>query len=218
MIEECGEEVEVPTVSVLGAAAGAAGGSVAAKELRVEHKRFFFDVGSNQRGIFLRISEVTGANRASITVPQSGWAHMRDAIEDFMQQVSDVSLFSRCAVRASARLAAFAERIGDTSRRERLVIGAGLDVLGLFSGGNSVGEGSLSDWPVRLCRPLRSSSAAGCEGPGCEGPGIAAFPTHGLPDSREQHGARKIAKEGCRSSLAHLRQGGELRRLIHPPK
>lgn len=55
--------------------------------LYTSRHRFFFDVGSNQRGTFLRISEVTGANRASITVPHSGWAHMRDAIEEFMQQV-----------------------------------------------------------------------------------------------------------------------------------
>jgi hypothetical protein len=50
VLEESGEEVEVPTVSVLGAATGAVGGGVAAKELRVEHKRSeqrriaFFDI------------------------------------------------------------------------------------------------------------------------------------------------------------------------------
>ena len=29
-----------------------------AKEVRVEQKRFYFDVGSNNRGVFLRLSEV----------------------------------------------------------------------------------------------------------------------------------------------------------------
>lgn len=56
VIEESGEECDAPNVSVLDAASGAVGGGMVAKELRVEHKRFFFDVGSNQRGTFLRIS------------------------------------------------------------------------------------------------------------------------------------------------------------------
>ena len=30
-----------------------------AKEVRVEQKRFYFDVGSNARGVFLRLSEVS---------------------------------------------------------------------------------------------------------------------------------------------------------------
>lgn len=29
-----------------------------AKEVRVEQKRFYFDVGNNNRGVFLRVSEV----------------------------------------------------------------------------------------------------------------------------------------------------------------
>ncbi|EDO39605.1 predicted protein, partial [Nematostella vectensis] len=52
----------------------------ASRELRVEQKRFYFDVGSNARGVFLRISEVTANYRTSITVPKRGWAQIRDVI------------------------------------------------------------------------------------------------------------------------------------------
>ena len=33
-----------------------------AKEVRVEQKRFYFDVGNNNRGVFLRLSEVWKTN------------------------------------------------------------------------------------------------------------------------------------------------------------
>lgn len=35
------------------------------QHFRVENKKFFFDVGSNQRGVFLRISEVNDIKVAS---------------------------------------------------------------------------------------------------------------------------------------------------------
>lgn len=42
------------------------------QEMRVERKRFYFDCGSNDRGSFLRISEVTNRYRSSITIPKEG--------------------------------------------------------------------------------------------------------------------------------------------------
>ncbi|KAL2472233.1 Transcription factor Pur-alpha 1 [Abeliophyllum distichum] len=42
------------------------------KVIRADQKRFFFDLGSNNRGHFLRISEVAGSDRSSIILPQSG--------------------------------------------------------------------------------------------------------------------------------------------------
>ncbi|XP_032236388.1 transcriptional activator protein Pur-beta [Nematostella vectensis] len=59
----------------------------ASRELRVEQKRFYFDVGSNARGVFLRISEVTANYRTSITVPKRGWAQIRDVIGDFIDKM-----------------------------------------------------------------------------------------------------------------------------------
>ncbi|XP_066501804.1 purine-rich element binding protein Aa [Hoplias malabaricus] len=42
--------------------------------LSVDNKRFFFDVGSNKYGVFMRVSEVKPTYRNSITVPYKVWA------------------------------------------------------------------------------------------------------------------------------------------------
>lgn len=59
------------------------------REQRVEQKRFYFDVGSNTRGVYLRISEVTANYRNSITIPKRGWVSMRDIIDDFVKKMED---------------------------------------------------------------------------------------------------------------------------------
>ncbi|CAH3168287.1 unnamed protein product [Porites lobata] len=59
----------------------------ASREQRVEQKRFYFDVGSNARGVYLRISEVTANYRNSITIPKRGWASIRDIIDDFVKKM-----------------------------------------------------------------------------------------------------------------------------------
>ncbi|XP_078715700.1 transcriptional activator protein Pur-alpha-like [Lampetra fluviatilis] len=40
----------------------------------VDNKRFFFDVGANKYGVFMRVSEVKPSYRNSITVPLKAWA------------------------------------------------------------------------------------------------------------------------------------------------
>ncbi|GAB2211883.1 hypothetical protein Drorol1_Dr00025222 [Drosera rotundifolia] len=42
------------------------------KVIRADQKKFFFDLGSNDRGHYLRISEVAGSDRSSIILPLSG--------------------------------------------------------------------------------------------------------------------------------------------------
>lgn len=59
------------------------------REQRVEQKRFYFDVGSNARGVYLRISEVTANYRNSITIPKKGWGSIRDIIDDFVKKMDD---------------------------------------------------------------------------------------------------------------------------------
>lgn len=60
------------------------GGVVMAKVIRAEQKRFFFDLGSNSRGQFLRISEVTGADRSVIILPVSVLEQFHDALGQFV--------------------------------------------------------------------------------------------------------------------------------------
>jgi len=58
------------------------------RSMRVENKTFYFDVGSNRRGVFMRISEVRSHFRTAITIPERSWAKFRDIMCDFSDQVS----------------------------------------------------------------------------------------------------------------------------------
>lgn len=54
------------------------------KNIHVGDKNFFFDLGSNSRGIFLRISEVRPNLRTSITIPEKIWSNFRDNLNEFI--------------------------------------------------------------------------------------------------------------------------------------
>lgn len=53
------------------------------QSMRVENKMFYFDIGHNRRGTFMRISEVRANFRTAITIPERSWARFRDVIADF---------------------------------------------------------------------------------------------------------------------------------------
>ncbi|KAL6500069.1 Adenylosuccinate synthetase 1, chloroplastic [Orobanche gracilis] len=59
------------------------------KVIRVDQKKFFFDLGSNNRGHFLRISEVTGSDRSSIILPLSGLKQFYDMVGHFVEISKD---------------------------------------------------------------------------------------------------------------------------------
>ncbi|XP_038695901.1 transcription factor Pur-alpha 1-like [Tripterygium wilfordii] len=59
------------------------------KVIRVDQKRFFFDLGSNNRGHFLRISEVAGTDRSSIILPLSGLKQLHETIGHFVEITKD---------------------------------------------------------------------------------------------------------------------------------
>ncbi|KAG6511603.1 hypothetical protein ZIOFF_029676 [Zingiber officinale] len=65
------------------------GGMGMSKVIRVDQKRFFFDLGSNNRGHFLRISEVTGADRSSIILPLSGLKQFHEMVGHFGEITKD---------------------------------------------------------------------------------------------------------------------------------
>ncbi|KAM0953870.1 putative purine-rich element binding protein family [Dioscorea sansibarensis] len=65
------------------------GGLGTSKVMRADQKRFFFDLGSNSRGDFLRISEVTGADRSSIILPLSGLRQFHETIGHFVEITQD---------------------------------------------------------------------------------------------------------------------------------
>ncbi|OIV93343.1 hypothetical protein TanjilG_23279 [Lupinus angustifolius] len=59
------------------------------KVIRVDQKRFFFDLGSNNRGHFLRISEVAGSDRSSIILPLSGLKQFHEVVGHFVEITKD---------------------------------------------------------------------------------------------------------------------------------
>ncbi|ESQ51798.1 hypothetical protein EUTSA_v10017021mg [Eutrema salsugineum] len=59
------------------------------KVIRADQKRFFFDLGNNNRGHFLRISEVAGSDRSSIILPLSGLRQFHEVIGHFVEITKD---------------------------------------------------------------------------------------------------------------------------------
>ncbi|XP_022753508.1 transcription factor Pur-alpha 1-like [Durio zibethinus] len=59
------------------------------KVIRADQKRFFFDLGSNNRGHFLRISEVAGSDRSSIILPLSGLKQFHEILGHFVEITKD---------------------------------------------------------------------------------------------------------------------------------
>lgn len=53
------------------------------QSLKVENKIFYFDIGENRRGRFMRISEVRTNFRTAITIPENSWARFRDVLAEF---------------------------------------------------------------------------------------------------------------------------------------
>ncbi|XP_034255095.1 transcriptional activator protein Pur-beta isoform X3 [Thrips palmi] len=59
------------------------------RHMRVENKNFYFDIGQNNRGIYMRISEVKSNFRTAITVPEKSWARFRDIFADYCDKMKD---------------------------------------------------------------------------------------------------------------------------------
>lgn len=70
--DSTGEEVELPEP----------------KSIRIDNKMFYFDVGCNRRGVFLRVSEVRTNYRTAITIPEKSWASFKEIINEMSAQMS----------------------------------------------------------------------------------------------------------------------------------
>lgn len=64
-----------------------------AASFRVDNKRFYFDVGSNRYGVFLKISEVRQPYRNTITVPLKAWARFG---ENFIRYEEEMRRIVSC--------------------------------------------------------------------------------------------------------------------------
>ncbi|XP_008545816.1 transcriptional activator protein Pur-beta-B isoform X2 [Microplitis demolitor] len=57
--------------------------------MRVDNKNFYFDIGQNNRGIYMRISEVKTNFRTAITVPEKSWSRFRDIFADYCEKMKE---------------------------------------------------------------------------------------------------------------------------------
>ena len=67
--------------------------------VRVERKRFAFDVKENPQGTFLRITEEGGAHRNSIVIPATGLEMFRGALNEVIESIK-VPVESRATPRS----------------------------------------------------------------------------------------------------------------------
>ncbi|KAI1280359.1 Transcriptional activator protein Pur-alpha [Halotydeus destructor] len=61
------------------------------RHLRIDNKKFYFDIGQNNLGIFMRISEVKSNFRSSITIPEKSWVRFRDVFSDYVDKMNEGS-------------------------------------------------------------------------------------------------------------------------------
>ncbi|XP_063390082.1 transcriptional activator protein Pur-beta-B isoform X1 [Cydia fagiglandana] len=57
------------------------------RHLRVDNKNFYFDIGQNNRGVYMKVSEVKSNFRTAITVPEKCWARFRDILADYTDKM-----------------------------------------------------------------------------------------------------------------------------------
>jgi len=61
------------------------------RHCRVENKNFYFDIGQNNRGVYMRISEVKTNFRTAITIPERSWSRFRDIFSDYCEKMKEDS-------------------------------------------------------------------------------------------------------------------------------
>ncbi|KAL4712492.1 hypothetical protein ACJJTC_007508 [Scirpophaga incertulas] len=57
------------------------------RHLRVDNKNFYFDIGQNNRGVYMKVSEVKSNFRTAITVPEKCWTRFRDILADYCDKM-----------------------------------------------------------------------------------------------------------------------------------
>ncbi|XP_047425107.1 transcriptional activator protein Pur-beta [Mugil cephalus] len=73
-----------------GSGAGGYGELPEGTSIMVDSKRFFFDVGSNKYGVFLRVSEVKPSYRNSITIPFKAWGKFGGAFSRYAEEMKEI--------------------------------------------------------------------------------------------------------------------------------
>jgi len=59
------------------------------RHCRVENKNFYFDIGQNNRGVYMRVSEVKTNFRTAITIPEKSWCKFRDIFDEYVEKMKE---------------------------------------------------------------------------------------------------------------------------------
>ena len=59
------------------------------QQMRVEQKRFFFDLKENSQGRYLRITERSGG-KSAIVVPESGWDLFTQVLTEVLEKAGKI--------------------------------------------------------------------------------------------------------------------------------
>ncbi len=59
--------------------------NLSSKTIKIENKKFHFDLMENHRGKYLRITEKSGG-KSSIVIPESGIKEFKQALLEFLQE------------------------------------------------------------------------------------------------------------------------------------
>ncbi len=65
--------------------------NLSSKTIKIENKKFHFDLMENHRGKYLRITEKSGG-KSSIVIPESGIEEFKEALLEFLQENSTETL------------------------------------------------------------------------------------------------------------------------------
>ncbi|MDP3979940.1 MAG: PUR family DNA/RNA-binding protein [Chlamydiota bacterium] len=57
------------------------------KVLSIENKRFYFDLKKNQKGKYLKVSEIVGDNKDTIIIPYSGLLGFREIFSEMINTI-----------------------------------------------------------------------------------------------------------------------------------
>ncbi|XP_053320635.1 transcriptional activator protein Pur-beta [Spea bombifrons] len=94
LIDDYGGEDDELGVGLGPGGGGGAGGMYGelpeGTSITVDSKRFFFDVGCNKYGVFLRVSEVKPSYRNSITVPLKAWGKFGGAFCRYSEEMKEI--------------------------------------------------------------------------------------------------------------------------------
>lgn len=58
--------------------------------LKLDNKRYYFDVSQNHLGVYMKISEVKPTMRTTLTIPEKSWVDFRDMFNECMEKMQEL--------------------------------------------------------------------------------------------------------------------------------